>query len=124
MDPISNLEEKRLQYPKAKIIDIPFEALERREPADGEGCEHTRSNGRACGRPRWGERRYCAVHGEWDQTMASAMGLPFPEDAMSLHRFLLKCLDMVVCGKLNDRRARAVEGLCRMIVRNMEREIE
>ena len=81
-DPVEEVPERKEM--KAKIVDIPFAALEASEVravsgAAGRvaGCRHEKSNGRRCGRAVWQEGM-CGVHGEWHQTIAAALGLPFP----------------------------------------------
>ena len=102
---------------KAKVVDIPFAKWD--PPAElATGCRHERSDGQRCGRAIW-QNEMCGVHGEWHNTVAAVLGLPFPEDQLSFHRFLLKTLDMVVSGKLQPRQAAAVEGLCKMIYKNL-----
>jgi len=103
-----------MEAKKAEVIDIPFAKW---EPPKDEGCRVVKSDGTRCGKPVWQEGM-CGVHREWEMTMSAAMGLPFPEDQLSMHRFLLRALDLVVSGKISERRLRAMETLCRMIVRN------
>ena len=103
---------------KAKIVDIPFAKWD--PPAENPtGCRVENSAGVRCGRTVWKEEM-CAVHGQWHDTISASMGLPFPEDQLSLHRFLLRALDMVISGRISDRRLKTLEGLCKMIYKNVK----
>ena len=99
----------------AEIVDIPFAKWDPPEEKPV-GCQHERSDGRRCGKQVW-QNGLCGVHGTWHQTHSAALGLPYPEDAASLHRFLMKALDLVVSGKISERRLAALEALCRMVSR-------
>ncbi|HUQ49383.1 MAG TPA: hypothetical protein VM056_01615 [Terriglobales bacterium] len=106
---------------KAKVIDIPlakWETAEEKESREQQGCKHEKSNGRRCGKEVW-QNEMCGMHGDWHNTMSAAMGLNFPDDQLSFHRFLMKTLDMVVTGKIHTRRVVAVEGICKLIYKNI-----
>ncbi|MCU1312102.1 MAG: hypothetical protein JWO20_3227 [Candidatus Angelobacter sp.] len=100
----------------ALIVDVPMRMA---VVADEERCIHVRSGGARCESARIERSERCAIHHEWFNSHAAAMGLQFPEDAISLHRMLGAVLGMVVSGRVGYKSARSVVELCKMMQNNV-----
>ena len=101
---------------KPMVIDIPFKKLELLP--EEERCTNGRETGNRCGEHRMPDKEMCEMHWEWHASVPAVMGLPFPEDAVSLQRFLAKMLDLVMLGTVRPSMAKQTESLCKMLFRN------
>ena len=97
------------------VIDVP---MPRPEVPEAERCTHKRPSGDRCTDSKAAGKQMCEMHHEWHASAPAAMGLPFPEDAVSLQRFLAKMLDLVMTGTVKPHIARQTESLCKMLFRN------
>jgi hypothetical protein len=100
----------------ALIVDIPL------KPAslpDEDRCIYKRSTGERCERLNRGGNDMCDAHGQWDRTLSAAWGMHYPEDSISMHRLLIRVLDMVAMGKISFKQSRQVVELCKLIANNL-----
>ena len=97
------------------VINVPFARLE--VPA-AERCTHKRPSGDSCTDRRAEGKEMCEMHHDWHASAPAVMGLPFPEDAISLQRFLAKMLSLVIAGTVRPHVAKQTESLCKMLFRN------
>ena len=123
--------EERVSMALAKpmVIDIPLrreEGLAERaetRPAPVVRCVEKRTDGRACGRPVEEGSTRCGVHRQWFQTAASAMGFPFPGDAVGMHDMLARLFTLVAQGTFTPEHANVLLSICRLMQKNL-REYE
>src|SRR5436305_8646954 len=97
------------------VIDVP---MPRAEVAEADRCVHKRPSGDRCTDSKAEGKEMCEMHADWHASVPAALGLPFPEDAVSLQRFLAKMLDLVMTGRVKPHIARQSESLCKMLFRN------
>ena len=98
------------------VIDIPFKKLE--AVPEEERCTNIGEVGNRCVHRRMKGKEMCDLHEEWDASVMAVMGLPFPEDPVSLQRFLAKMLDLVMRGTIRPNVAKQSESLVKMLFRN------
>jgi hypothetical protein len=97
------------------VIDVPFKKLEMLEE---ERCVNVGPSGARCIERRMDGQQLCDMHGQWQASVPAVMGLPFPEDAVSLQRFLAKMLDLVMLGRVRPNVAKQTESLVKMLFKN------
>jgi hypothetical protein len=61
----------------------------------------------------------CEVHYQWFASKLGLMGIPFPEDSMSLQVMLMKALEMVAAQRLDQKRVNAMVEICKMMCGNV-----
>lgn len=61
----------------------------------------------------------CARHSHWYEHLPPLLGMPCPEDAVSLQETLARAVAMVMAGELDAQRAQAVANLCRIMRQNL-----
>ena len=66
---------------EAIVIDVAMRAA---EVSSGERCTHVGVSGVRCQRRRQDKDGYCRLHGVYENTMMATLGVPLPEDAVSL----------------------------------------
>ncbi len=107
------------------LIDIPFkreDALAERgetRPAPVARCVEKRTDGQACGRPAEEGGTRCGVHRQWYQSAASAMGFPFPGDAVGMHDMLARLFTLVAQGTFTPEHANVLLSICRLMQKNL-----
>lgn len=81
-------------------------------------CVHVSMAGERCPREVSMQER-CEVHYQWFVSKLGLMGVPFPEDSMSLQVMLMKALEMVAAQKLEQKRVTAMVEICKMMANNV-----
>ena len=79
---------------------------------------HVSMGGERCAREASMQER-CEVHYQWFVSKLGLMGIPFPEDSMSLQVMLMKALEMVAAQKLDQKRVVAMVEICKMMANNV-----
>lgn len=99
----------------ALVIDIPLCPM---EVPEEKRCVHVSMAGERCPREVSMQER-CEVHYQWFVSKLGLMGVPFPEDSMSLQVMLMKALEMVAAQKLEQKRVTAMVEICKMMANNV-----
>ena len=100
---------------EAIVIDVAMRAA---EVSPGERCTHVGVSGVRCQRRRQDKDGYCRLHGVYESTMMATLGVPLPEDAVSLQLFLTRVLEFVMSGRVRPNQVTSVMQLCKMISQN------
>jgi hypothetical protein len=69
----------------------------------------------------------CARHSHWYEHLPKMLGMPCPEDALSLQETLARAVAMVMAKEIDAPTAQAVANLCRIMRQNLAdcvRELE
>jgi hypothetical protein len=115
MNGSAQVKEKPLLKAGPIVIDVP---MPRPEVPEAERCRHRRPDGGRCTDSKAAGKEMCEMHNDWHASVPAALGLPFPEDAVSLQRFLAKMLDLVMTGTVKPHIAKQTETLVKMLFRN------
>jgi len=82
-------------------------------------CVEHRSDGRRCLWPVMEGRTRCQRHEMWFDEIACVMGMPFPEDALSLQNLMAVTISLMLKGTITPQKANAIANICRVMRQNV-----
>ena len=106
----------------ATVLEIPFEMPQPgREVKRGRQCIKLRATGQQCRTPAVDGHEYCLRHEMWYNLAPAVLGMPYPEDSVSLQEVMARTLDLLLSRRITPAMANAIEKLCRLMMRNLSR---
>lgn len=106
----------------ATVLEIPLEMPQPgRQVKRGSQCIRLRANGLQCRMPAVEGHDYCLRHEMWYNLVPAVLGMPYPEDAVSLQEVMARTLDLLLSRRITPAMASAIERLCRLMMKNLSR---
>jgi hypothetical protein len=102
----------------AMVVDVRW-GREAETVPEEERCRYIHMDGTRCTSRQAAEKDMCQMHEIWWSSIPAAMGMPFPEDPVSLQLFLGQMTHYVMTGRFELRRLRVIEELCRLMAKNL-----
>jgi hypothetical protein len=82
-------------------------------------CQMVNAEGGQCRWPIQGVGQHCWRHRTWNVTLASTLGIPYVEDAVTLQEVILRTIAAVIDHRITLPQARVIADLCRTMRKNL-----